>query len=93
MVAFFLILFSVSSLISIFLFKKKKLKTVRSTYYLTTIVLISLIMIGSGIFSKATPNEMRCGFPPFIAIPILIFTLTPPALFLQYVLNRLLNVK
>jgi hypothetical protein len=82
----------VPSLLSIFLFKKRILKTIRSTY-LTTIVLISFIVICCGIFLGPKSNEIQCGFPPSISIPLLIFILTPPSLILQYVLNRLWKVK
>jgi len=87
----FLGILAIPCLLAIFLFKKKILKTVRSTYYVAPI-LLTLFFVTRSVFLYNTRPEMECGFPLPILIPLIFLISTALSIFVQYVLNKLFNL-
>lgn len=87
----FLTILVTPCLLAVILFKLKILKTVRSTYYFTPIML-AILLFGNNLFFYTEPKEPFCGFTPKIAILLLLLVSTPVTLFIQYVLNQIFKV-
>ncbi len=82
---------SIPCLFSVFLYKKRKLKTISSTYYSSLIIFALLLLIEHLIFYKE-PTDGYCGLPPKIALPVIIIFTTPLTLFLQFIFNWVFKI-
>jgi len=87
----FLGILSIPCLIAILLFKIKILKTVRSIYYFTPIV-IAIFLIGHYLLFYTEPKEPSCGLPPIINIPLELIISTLFSTLIQLLLNRIFKV-